>query len=93
MPIKPGIQIEPISNSDFHSIDYEIMGLVFSIHRDFGRFWNEMIYRNELAYRCQKAGSENVATEVPIEVSFDHFIKFYYIKVFLIVLPQIVLPF
>ena len=31
-----------------------------------GRFWNEKIYQNELAYRCQKAGFHKVETEVPI---------------------------
>ena len=69
MPIKPGIQMAPVSYSDFHSLDYEIMGLVFSIHNDMGRFWNEKIYQKELAHRCQKAGFGNIATEVPIEVS------------------------
>ena len=79
MPIKPGVQTKPISYDDFHSLDYEVMGIVFSIHRDLGRFWNEKIYQNGLAYRCQKAGFENVATEVPIHVSYADFIKVYYI--------------
>jgi GxxExxY protein len=77
MPIKPGIQAKPISYDDFHALDYEVMGIVFSIHRDLGRFWNEKIYQNELAYRCQKAGFENVATEVPIHVSYEDFLKVY----------------
>ncbi|MFQ5866000.1 MAG: hypothetical protein ACE5IW_12300 [bacterium] len=51
MPIKPSVQTKPISYDDFHSLDYEVMGIVFSIHRDLGRFWNEKIYQNELAYR------------------------------------------
>ena len=34
MPIRPGVQIEPISYDDFHSIDYDVMGIAFSIHRD-----------------------------------------------------------
>lgn len=77
MPIKSSIQTKPISYDDFHSLDYEVMGIVFSIHRDLGRFWNEKIYQNELSYRCQKAGFENVATEVPIHVSYEDFIKVY----------------
>ncbi|MFQ5864676.1 MAG: hypothetical protein ACE5IW_05540 [bacterium] len=51
MPIKLSVQSRPISYDDFHSLDYEVMGIVFSIHRDLGRFWNEKIYQNELAYR------------------------------------------
>jgi len=79
MPIKPSVQTKLISYDDFHALDYEVMGIVFSIHRDLGRFWNEKIYQNELAYRCQKVGLENVATEVPIHVSYEGFIKVYYI--------------
>ena len=79
MPIRPRVQTKPISYEDFHSLDYEVMGIVFSIHRELGRFWNEKIYQNELAYRCQKAGFVNVATEVPIHVSHEDFIKVYYI--------------
>ena len=55
------------------------MGIVFSIHREFGRFWNEKIYHNELAYRFKKAGFENVDAEVGIDVSFRDFHKVYYI--------------
>ncbi len=79
MPIKLGFEAKPISYEDFHSLDYQIMGIVFSIHRDLGRFWKEKIYQTELAYRCQQAGFENVATEVPIHVSYKNFIKVYYI--------------
>lgn len=77
MPIQPNVVLKPISQSDFHELDYEIMGIVFSLHQDFGRFWNEKIYRNELADRCQKAGFENVTTEVPIQVSYKDFNKVY----------------
>lgn len=77
MPITPGIPTQPISADDFHKLDYQVMGLVFSIQRDLGRFWNEKIYQNELAYRCQKAGIEKVSTEVPIRVSCEDFVKTY----------------
>lgn len=79
MPIESSVQTGPISYDDFHSLDYEVMGIVFSIHQNLGRFWDERIYQNELAYRCQKAGFKNVATEVPILVSYKGFVKAYYI--------------
>jgi len=79
MPVRPSMHVEPISYDDFHSQDYDVMGIVFSIHHDLGRFWNEKIYQNELAYRCQKAGFENVAVEVEIDVSYKDFLKVYYI--------------
>lgn len=77
MPIKPSVEMQPISREDFHTLDYEVTGMAFSIHNDFGRFWNEKIYQNELADRCQKAGFENVATEVPIAVAYGEFSKVY----------------
>ncbi len=55
------------------------MGMAFSIHRELGRLWSEAIYQNELAYRCQKAGLEGVAIEVPIEVSYQDFQKMFYV--------------
>ena len=52
------------------------MGHVFAIHREFGRFFDESIYKRELARRM--AG---VQLEVPIEVSFDPFRAWYRLDV------------
>ncbi len=81
MPITHGVEIKTISDEAFHSLDYKVMGLAFSIHREMGRFWNESIYQNELADRCQRAGFEKVSTEVPIRVSHKDFSKSYYVDV------------
>ena len=54
------------------------MALVFSLHKDLGRFYDEKIYQNELAYRCKKIGIEKVETEIPIQVSYKDFTKYYY---------------
>jgi len=78
MPIKHKMAIKPIAESEFHLLDYKIMELVFSIHKDLGRFCDEKIYQNELSYRCKKMGIAKVATEVPIQVSYKDFIKHYY---------------
>ncbi len=83
MPIEYGFEPHVISKDDFYAIDYKVMGLVFSIHSDLGRLWNEKIYQNELAYRCQKAGFEKVATEVLIQVSYLDFRKFFYVDLIL----------
>jgi GxxExxY protein len=81
MPITHSVEIKTISDEAFHMLDYKVMGLAFSIHNEMGRFWNETIYQNELADRCQKAGFEKVATEVPIQASYKDFSKFYYADV------------
>jgi len=79
MPIKHAIKTKLISDEDFHALDYEVMGLVFSVHRELGRLWNEKIYQNELAYHCQKAGVGRVEIEVPIQVTYEGFQKSFYV--------------
>jgi GxxExxY protein len=79
MPIKCSVMIESISENDFYLLDHKVMETVFSIHKDIGRFYDEKIYQNELAHRCQEMGFDTVATEVPIQVSFRDFIKLYYL--------------
>lgn len=83
MPIEHGFKPKLISEDDFHAYDYEVMGFVFSIHRELGRLWNEKIYQNELACRCQKAGFEKVDTEVVIQVCYQDFRKFFYVDLLL----------
>ncbi len=79
MPIHYEIDTKSISDKEFYSIDYKIMGLAFSIHREMGRLWNEDIYKNELANRCRKLGYFDVCTELPINISHLDFKKSYYI--------------
>jgi len=54
MPIRTRFNFKPISDKEFYSLDYQIMGLVFEIHKEFGPFCDEKIYKVELAERCQK---------------------------------------
>ncbi len=83
MPVEPCINIKSISEEEFHTLDYEVMGLAFSIHHELGRLWNEKIYQNELANRCLNTGFKNVQTEVGIDVSFQDFKKTFYIDLIL----------
>jgi GxxExxY protein len=79
MPINHDLYIKSISEDEFHSLDYKVMEIAFSIHNEMGRFWDEKIYQNELAYRCKKIGLGDASTEVPIEVLYKDFQKHYYI--------------
>jgi len=79
MPIENNVKIQMISEHDFYQFDYKVMGIAYSIHNDFGKFWDEKIYKNELLHRCVKAGFEKARIEVPIEVSFKDFKKTYFI--------------
>ena len=78
MPIKHNVVVKQITDNEFYSLDYKIMELVFSVHKDLGRFYDEKIYKNELAYRCKKSGIEKINTEIPIQVSYKDFTKYYY---------------
>lgn len=79
MPIKHEINITPISEDDFHQLDYKVMDLAFSIHNEMGRFWDEKIYQNELARRCREIGFEKVLTEVPVYACYEDFERLYLI--------------
>lgn len=79
MPIECKFQVMPISEREFHALNFEVMRYAFSIHNDMGRFWSEVIYQNELAFRCREAGINNVISEAPIQVTFDDFKKEYFI--------------
>lgn len=83
MPIRHTVKTKLISEEVFHIVDYEVMRLVFSMQRQLGRLWNEKIYQNELAYRCQEAGFSRVETEVPIQVSHQDFRKIFYVDLVL----------
>jgi GxxExxY protein len=77
MPIEIKRNIKRIDEQAFYEIDYQVTGLAFPIHNEFGRLWNEAVYRNELANRCRKAGMANVEIEVPILVWHKDFFKEY----------------
>ncbi len=81
MPIEFDVKPKIISKQDFYQLDYKIMEIVFLIHNEFGRFWDEKIYQRELVRRCLEAGFENVAAETPIIVSHHGFQKYFYLDV------------
>ena len=78
MPVVCPASLQAIEEEAFHEIDYQVMGLAFSMRNELGRLWDEGIYQNELAFRCQQAGLPGVSTEVPIHVTFRSFTKTYY---------------
>ncbi len=65
-----------IAQNEFGEIAFAVMEHVFAIHNEFGRFFDEQIYKRELAARTSDA-----VLEAPITVSFDSFSKTYYLDV------------
>ena len=76
MPIRIRTTIHRLDEGTFSKIAYDVMRVVFDIHNEFGRFFDEKIYKRELARRCL-----GIELEVPIEVSFESFHKLYFLDV------------
>lgn len=76
MPVKMHVPIRRISQQEFAELSFEVMRHVFAIHNEIGRFFDEQIYKRELA--CRMSG---VRLEEPIEISFDSFRKKCFIDV------------
>ena len=72
MPIRLQHPIQPISENSFHELDSEIMKIIFQIHNDLGRFYDEDIYQMELFRQCNRAGI-NVTRESEIRLTHDQF--------------------
>jgi GxxExxY protein len=76
VPITFRIPIRRLSQPEFGDIAYEVMRRVFAIHNEIGRFFDEKIYKQELAQRMS-----GVRLEEPIEVTFGSFRKPYFLDV------------
>ena len=76
MPVSTSIPIQRLSQSEFGSLSYGVMEHVFAIHKEFGPFCDEKIYKRELAQRM--AG---VSLEVAVDVTFRSFAKRYFLDV------------
>lgn len=76
MPITIQTPIRRFSQAEFGDLAYSVMGCVFQIHSEFGRLFDEKIYKRELARR-----HSGVQLEVPIEITHSTFRKRQYIDV------------
>ncbi|MEI7730449.1 MAG: GxxExxY protein [Verrucomicrobiota bacterium] len=76
MPVFHPFPLRRISQTEFAAIAFAVMDHVFAIHNEFGRFFDERIYKRELAARMSA-----VSLEAPVTVSFDDFSKVYHLDV------------
>ena len=51
MPIIIRTPLRRLSQAEFGDLAYAVMGCVFQIHSEMGRFFDEKIYKRELAHR------------------------------------------
>jgi GxxExxY protein len=76
MPVMLPDGLRRPDDGEFTEVIYRTMECVFAIHNEFGRFFDEVIYKRELARRLPK-----VKLEVPVEVDFAPFRKVYFLDV------------
>lgn len=70
MPVVPSIKTTRISQHEFKDLSYGVMQHVFEIHNEFGRLFDEKIYKRELAARMH-----DVELEVLVELIHGSFVK------------------
>lgn len=76
MPIVFHTPMRRLTQEEFGELSYDVMRTVFAIHNDIGRFFDECIYKRELAYR-----RNDVRLEEPVDVTFGSFHKRYFLDV------------
>ncbi len=76
MPVTIGRRIRRLSQEEFGAIAYRAMGVVYGAHRELGRLFDELIYKQAL-----KASLDEVDLEVPIYVTWRDFSKTYFLDV------------
>ena len=68
MPIKCDIPLRNLNQAEFGPLAYSVLGDVYRIHNDLGRYFDEQIYKRALG-RCRP----DVRLEEPIQISFRTF--------------------
>ncbi|MCL4205013.1 MAG: GxxExxY protein [Pirellulaceae bacterium] len=76
MPITTRIPLRRLSQAEFGELSYQVMDHVFAIRNEIGRFFDEKIYKRELAQRLP-----DVRLEEPVNVAFRSFRKTYFLDV------------
>ena len=76
MPIHRTTETIRPTQSEFGQIAYDVMNCVYDIHNEFGRFFDEAVYKRELANRMP-----DMELELPVTVSHGTFSKLYKLDV------------
>lgn len=76
MPITRATETIRPTQPEFGQIAYEVMNCAYEIHNEFGRFFDEAVYKRELAARMP-----GMELELPVTVSHGSFAKVYRLDV------------
>ncbi len=76
MPIVRPTPLRALSQDEFRDLSFAVKGTVIDIHREFGRLFDERVYKLELARRLP-----GVRLETPVDVTHRDFSKRYFLDV------------
>ena len=76
MPITCQRPLRPLSKKEFGEISYAVMGDLFKVHGELGRFFDEKIYKRALATL-----RKDIELEVAVDVTYRTFAKRYFLDV------------
>ena len=54
MPVRMKHEVRCLTQHEFSVVAYEVMGKLFEIHEDFGRLFDELIYRRNCSGGCRR---------------------------------------
>lgn len=78
MPVESVLPTDAVDQEIFHQIDRLVMGEAFAVQNSLGRFFDEKIYKMELAAKCAQAGLD-VRIEEPLRIRHGAFSKIYFL--------------
>jgi hypothetical protein len=82
MPIETNTKLEIFDQERFQELDRKLMAMIFDVHNQFGRFFDETLYKAEIAARWMDSGLGTAEREVRITASHGTFRKDYLMDLF-----------
>ena len=82
MPIEVRSEVRILSQQEFHALNHRVLGIIFEIHNEFGRFLDERLFKTEIAARCEQMGI-SARPDVRIRVVHETFHKDYLVDLLL----------
>jgi GxxExxY protein len=78
MPVELSSSIRILSQAEFHAVDERVMRIVFDVHNEYGRFFDETVYKQAVAARypterevCIKLSHRSFTKNLYIDLLFD----------------------
>lgn len=77
MPIHCPVELRPLSDDTFASVDHLVMGCCYASQNTLGHLCDERVYENDVAARLRSEGVHAVHTQLPVTLTHESFSKQY----------------